>query len=135
VDLRDSIKPITYFKNHMAEAVRNVSENGKTYVITQNGEAKAVVMDAGRYSDLMKALAMLRILSFGEADVRAGRTVPHAQVVAEIEAVIRKAKANGKAVRTSGLDQARAARRPRPRGLRGAGLADDRRPAAARSGR
>ncbi len=43
--LSTAVKPISFFKAHAAEIIKSLSENGETLVITQNGEAKAVVQD------------------------------------------------------------------------------------------
>jgi prevent-host-death family protein len=39
------IKPISYLKAHSAEIVRTLAEKGESMIITQNGEAKAVIQD------------------------------------------------------------------------------------------
>jgi prevent-host-death family protein len=43
--LSESIKPISYLKAHASELVREISDEHKTLIITQNGEAKVVVQD------------------------------------------------------------------------------------------
>jgi prevent-host-death family protein len=78
--LAGSVKPITYLKNNTAELVRDVSENGRTVVVTQNGEAKVVVMDVATYDQWRESLALARILSLGEADITQGRTLSHDEV-------------------------------------------------------
>ena len=67
------VKPITYLKSSTAEAVREVSEEGRTLLITQNGEAKAVLMDVATYDRWRGAMALLKMLSLSELDVRGGR--------------------------------------------------------------
>ena len=69
------VKPITYLKSSTAEAVRRVNEHGRPMVITQNGEAKAVLMDVGSYDRWRNTVALLKLLSLNEADVRAGRLI------------------------------------------------------------
>ncbi|MEX2154237.1 MAG: type II toxin-antitoxin system Phd/YefM family antitoxin [Gemmatimonadaceae bacterium] len=66
------IKPITYLKESTADAVRQVSE-GRTLFITQNGEAKAVLMDVATYDRWRQAMALLKLLSLGEDDITKGR--------------------------------------------------------------
>ncbi|SOE98760.1 Antitoxin Phd_YefM, type II toxin-antitoxin system [Burkholderia sp. OK233] len=39
------IKPISYLKSHAAQIVSEISESSQPLLITQNGEAKLVVMD------------------------------------------------------------------------------------------
>ena len=75
MSLKDQVKPITYLKNRTADLVREVTESGRSVVITQNGEAKVVVMDVEAYDRWRDAMAMLKILAQSQGDVEAGRTV------------------------------------------------------------
>ena len=45
-------------------------------VITQHGQARAVLLDISTYEDLRESVLMLRIVARGEADARAGKVVP-----------------------------------------------------------
>ena len=38
------IRPISYLKSHAAEVVRDLNEQREPMVITQNGEARAVIL-------------------------------------------------------------------------------------------
>lgn len=73
--LGDSVKSITYLKNHTADVVRDVAASGGPLVITQNGEARAVVMDVATFDRWREAMAMLKILALSEAAALSGRTV------------------------------------------------------------
>jgi prevent-host-death family protein len=90
MNLRQDIKPITYLKNRTADVVQQVSE-GRTMVITQNGEARMVVMGVEEYDRMQNALALLKIIQLSEGDVRNGRTVPQEEVFQRIEAVLGEA--------------------------------------------
>ena len=39
------IKPISYLKSHAAEIVKDLTDSREPMIITENGEAKLVVMD------------------------------------------------------------------------------------------
>ena len=52
------IKPISYLKSHTAEIVRELSESREPLLITQNGEAKLVVMDVKSYEEGRNACAV-----------------------------------------------------------------------------
>jgi prevent-host-death family protein len=93
MNLRRDIKPITYLKNRTTDVVQQVSE-GRTIVITQNGEAKMVIMGVEEYDRLQSALALLKIVQHSESDVRTGRTVPQEEVFRRIEVIIDEAKSN-----------------------------------------
>jgi prevent-host-death family protein len=88
---KQAVKPITYLKNHTADLVRNVSEEGKSVLITQNGEAKVVVMDVETYDRWRDAMALLKLVAQSEADVTAGRTVSQKEALQRAQAAIEKA--------------------------------------------
>lgn len=69
------IKPISYFKANAAEVIRDLNEGGEPLIITQNGEAKAIVQDIASYEQTQETLALLKILALGEQQVKEGRTV------------------------------------------------------------
>jgi prevent-host-death family protein len=43
------IKPISYFKAHAADVIRELNEHHGTMIIIQHGEAKAVIQDITEY--------------------------------------------------------------------------------------
>ena len=61
--LSESVKSISYLKANAADLIDNINKNQKTYVITQNGEAKVVVQDIKLYEKTQETLAMLKLLS------------------------------------------------------------------------
>lgn len=70
------IKPVSWFKANAAEVLRNVAEDRTPYIITQNGEAKAVVVDIASYEATQETLALLKLVQMGREDVKAGRVRP-----------------------------------------------------------
>ena len=84
------VRPITYLKNNTADLIREVSENGRTVLITQNGEAKAVVMDVALHDRWQASLAMLKIVAQSEVEYEAGRVVTQKDVFKRAEAAIRQ---------------------------------------------
>ena len=67
------IKPISYLKSHTAEIVKNISESREPLLITQNGEAKLVVLDVKSYEEQEETLALLKILAMGNRDIEQGK--------------------------------------------------------------
>jgi len=67
------IKPISYLKSHTAEIVKDLSESRKPMLITQNGEARLVVMDVKSYEEQEETLALLKILALGVRQIEDGR--------------------------------------------------------------
>ena len=78
------VKPISYLKANAAEVLANLSEQREPLVITQNGEAKAVLQDVASFEETQEALALLKILALGNQDVEAGRIKPVADVVSRL---------------------------------------------------
>jgi prevent-host-death family protein len=70
------VKPISYVKANAADLIRELKENGEPLVITQNGEATAVMQDVASYEATQETLALLKILALGRRQVEEGRTVP-----------------------------------------------------------
>ena len=67
-----SVKPISYLKQNTAEAIKDVYENHSSMVITQNGEAKAVLMDIAAYEQDQESLAMLKMIAQSKAGYSKG---------------------------------------------------------------
>lgn len=82
--LSSRIKPISYLKSHAAEVVRMVSETREPLIITQHGEAKAVVQDINSYEQLQETVALLKILALGGRQIDTGRLQPASNVIAKI---------------------------------------------------
>ncbi len=88
--LSQDLKPVSYFKNNMAEVLRRLNENQGTMIITQNGEAKAAIIDIQAYEELQETLAMLEMLAQGTKSVAEGRYRPADQVLQEFDERIDK---------------------------------------------
>jgi prevent-host-death family protein len=82
--LSDQIKPISYLKAHAAEVVRNLSIQMEPLVITQNGEAKAVMQDIKSYEQTQETMALLKMLALGQRQIDEGKVQPAADVVAKL---------------------------------------------------
>ena len=67
------VKPISYLKSHAAEIVKDITENREPLLITQNGEAKLVVMDVKSYEEQAQMLALLKILALGNREIEQGK--------------------------------------------------------------
>lgn len=81
-----NIKPISYFKANAAEVLLQLSEGGGPYLITQNGEAKAVIQDIVSYESTLETLALLKILALGNQQIETGKVTPAADVASRIRA-------------------------------------------------
>lgn len=80
------VKPISYLKANAAEVLLDLAERREPMVITQNGEAKAVIQDVASYEETQETLALLKLIALGNRDIEAGRTRPLRDVVARLRA-------------------------------------------------
>ena len=74
------IKPISYVKANAAELIRELAANREPLIITQNGEAKAVMQDVATYEQDQETLALLKILALGRREIEQGKVTPAAEV-------------------------------------------------------
>ncbi|MFM2274659.1 MAG: hypothetical protein RL211_531 [Pseudomonadota bacterium] len=80
------VKPISYLKANAAEVLSHLAEQREPMVITQNGEAKAVLQDIASFEETQETLALLKILALGNQNVAAGKVKSMADVVARLRA-------------------------------------------------
>lgn len=80
------IKPISYLKANAAEVLQQLADQRQPMVITQNGEAKAVIQDMASFEATQETLALLKILALGMQAIEAGKVRPVAEVVKRLRA-------------------------------------------------
>ena len=86
----ENIKPISYLKAHASEIIRELSKSKKTIIITQNGEAKAVVQDIKLYEQNQESMALLKILAQSGQNIRKGKIKSMSQAFSNIEHKIKE---------------------------------------------
>ena len=90
--LSEAVKPISYLKAHAAEIVRDISSGRKTYIITQNGEAKAVFQDVAQYERTQETLALLKMIALSGKSLNEGRVKPLGKAFKDIRKRIKDAR-------------------------------------------
>ncbi|HAK87868.1 MAG TPA: type II toxin-antitoxin system Phd/YefM family antitoxin [Nitrospiraceae bacterium] len=83
--LTEDIKPITYMKTRSSELINTVRENRRPIVITQNGEARAVIMDIDSYEKQKDALLLLKIIAQGESEIKDGKIIEQEKFFRKLE--------------------------------------------------
>jgi prevent-host-death family protein len=84
--LSERIKPISYLKARTAEIIRDLATQPGTIVITQDGEAKAVVQDITTYEQTQESLAMLKLLVQSQHSIEASKHKPLRKAFADLTA-------------------------------------------------
>jgi prevent-host-death family protein len=80
------IRPISYVKANAAEVLADLAAHRKPLIITQNGEARAVLQDIGAFEETEQTLALLKLLALGNNDIAEGNTIPARDVIARLKA-------------------------------------------------
>lgn len=61
--MSEAVKSISYLKANAANMIEEINKDQKTFVITQNGEAKVIVQDIKIYEKTQETMAMLKLLA------------------------------------------------------------------------
>ena len=80
-----NVKPLSYLKSHTAEIARDLSESREPMLITQNGEAKLVVMDVASYEEQEQTLVLLELLALGNREIELGKFRDAEEVFAQLD--------------------------------------------------
>lgn len=78
------IRPISYLKANAAEVLQVLEQQRKPMIITQNGEAKAVIQDVASYEEIQETLALLKMLALGNQQVERGEITPIGEVAGRL---------------------------------------------------
>ena len=78
------VKPISYLKANAAEVLHRLEQERQPFVITQNGEAKAVIQDVASYEQTQETLALLKILALGNREIEEGKVIAADEVVQQL---------------------------------------------------
>ena len=82
--LRD-IQAITTLKRDAARLIAEAAERRSPLVITQNGEATAVLQDVESYERRQRAFLLLKLLAQGERDFESGRTLSQSDISSRVD--------------------------------------------------
>ncbi len=75
------VKSISELKANAAGVLAELGERQEPILITQNGQAKAILQDVASYEQTEQTLALLKILALGSRDVEEGRVRPAREVI------------------------------------------------------
>lgn len=94
MNLESDIRSISYVKSNAADMLKHVNETHNPLVITQNGEARGVLLDPKSYQEMIDALGILKLTAAGERDIEAGRVTDHENTMASLRERLQAKRAN-----------------------------------------
>jgi prevent-host-death family protein len=86
----EDIRPISYVKANAAQILDQINMTHRPMFITQNGEAKAVIMDPQSYQRLNDGLKLMKLVSQSEEEFSNGKGIPHKEVFKRLESKFAK---------------------------------------------
>ncbi len=84
-NLKEDIRPISYIKANAADVMNSINERKSPIVITQNGEARAVLLDIESYQSMRSAFTLLNIFKIAEDEYHSGNRDTLDTVINQIE--------------------------------------------------
>jgi prevent-host-death family protein len=91
LDISNDIDSLSNFKRNTPEFLRQLKETGHPVVLTINGKAELVVQDAASYQkliELAERAERMDALKSSLDDMKAGKVVPAADVLAEMRQIL-----------------------------------------------
>ena len=85
INLKEDIKPISYIKTNAADMMKYVTDKKNPIVITQNGEARAVLIDIETYQNIQDAFSLMNLIKVAEKDVQNGSVRKAEEVFSDIK--------------------------------------------------
>jgi prevent-host-death family protein len=85
MNLAEDIRSVTDLKRHTREILDHVHATGRPVVLTVNGRADSVILDAAVYQKHLQAANLARLLAPAEAEAAEGRTRPVGEFLSEFK--------------------------------------------------
>ena len=74
INIKEDILSITELKKNTHKILKQIHNTHRPVVLTVNGKAEAVLIDAMQYEKMVQAFNMVKMLKPAEEDVKEGRT-------------------------------------------------------------
>jgi len=85
IDVTQDIHSLTTFKRNSSGLMKRIKKTGRPLVLTVNGKAEAVVLDAAVYQEVADHLDAVAAIRRGLAEARKGMGRPAREVFDELE--------------------------------------------------
>ena len=86
----EDIRPLSDFRTHASDFVRQVRDTKRPMVITDHGKSAAVLLDASEYESILRKMETLEDIRIGERQIAQGRGVSHETALKRVLARVRR---------------------------------------------
>ena len=87
IDVKN-IKPLTEFRNHIKDYIKELQTNKKPIILTQHGKSAAVLLDPDKFQEIQDQIEFMRNVALGLDDLKNGRLHSFDDVVKDTEKII-----------------------------------------------
>lgn len=84
INLKEDIRPISYIKTHAADMLNYINDHKNPIIVTQNGEARGVLLDVESYQNMIDALSLMKLIQISENTISEGKLHKNQDVFAEL---------------------------------------------------
>ncbi|MBN1443396.1 MAG: type II toxin-antitoxin system Phd/YefM family antitoxin [Planctomycetes bacterium] len=88
--LDEDLKPLSEFRANAAACIQQVQKTKRPLVITLKGKSAAVLIDVSEYETLLDRIDLLEDVRTGEAQIDAGKGLPHRKALDTVRKNIRR---------------------------------------------
>jgi len=92
----EDVVPFSECRNNLSAYIGRVQETHRPILITQNGRSASYIVNATDFDDLMDSIELTRDIEISRREIAEGKGIPHAQVMAEMDALIDRVAAKRK---------------------------------------
>lgn len=84
INLKEDIRPISYIKTHAADMLNYINDHKNPIIVTQNGEARGVLLDVESYQNMINALSLMKLIQISENSISEGKLHKNKDVFSEL---------------------------------------------------
>ena len=88
--LDKDLKTLSEFRAHATACIQQVQKTKRPMVITHNGKSAAVLIEVSEYETLLDRIDLLEEVRAGEAQIDAGKGIPHRKALDTVRKKIRR---------------------------------------------
>jgi len=92
----EDVVPFSECRNNLSAYIGRVQETHRPILITQNGRSASYIINAEDFDDLMDSIDLAKDVEISRREIAEGKGIPHAQVMAEMDALIDRVAAKKK---------------------------------------
>jgi PHD/YefM family antitoxin component YafN of YafNO toxin-antitoxin module len=83
MNLKEAVKPLSYIETNAAAMMDYINDYKNPIIVTQQGEARGVLIDVESYQNMIDALGMMKLIQISEKAIQTGDVYDNETVFAD----------------------------------------------------